>query len=952
MKLKKIMSGLLSLALSAGLIPGGIVFAENETIRKEDCLFYEDFEGSTETKFDLTAAAQKSSYWHNEITEDSTGNKYMKYYINPSEEGKTGATTILDNRLGITLNKDNWYEIGYTCYPGTIRGNIQNLFSVGLTTDIKTPYAIFGTINNTNSQYMSRGAASKNSAGAVIVSMANMNNLNYVDGGVKIRVMTNPSSGATQITWDYIVKSTQQPVHGVQNCELKKTLSDSDVYIRTAMSYINFNVTPQNTDGYIGLDNVYIRQLPSYKVKLDMNDGTGTIVSELSVSPVSELVLPEPKRDGYQFDGWYAEPECETLFNKDNYSEDTTVYAKWLKIHTITFDTDGGTVIDPIKTIEDSIKLPPNPSKIRHEFGGWFTDDTFSEEFDGTGISGDMTIYAKWLYANEISFEPNGGDPIEPIYTVSGVEAVPNATRLGYRFDGWFTDEELTNKFDCTNVTEDVKVYAAWTRKHVVSFETNGGEPLEPIYTLEDIDNLPEAVKPGFGFEGWYRDKELTQIFDGINIAEDITVYAKYSNVLFHEDFENDNDNEWLKMAAPNKWEEWAGQGYGVVTDKKGNREYRLANEGGKYVDITFPNGGEGLYEIEFKIRCEGNAPVIQTLFTPMNGNKGVFGTQLNGGWIIPNGEHILLGKVGATAVNGYITLKWWVDTQNNLSSAIGQYTNKANITLTEEVYNKSFPNDVNGLTGIRLSTGGSSDALTNVYFDDISVRKIEQPSLENSMPINGQKDVELRPDIRLEFSRKIETKTVTTSNITITNEAGEAVSADDYTISEDEEDGKTVLTVKLKKDLEYATVYSVNLSTNLRDTLGYFMDNRYSVQFTTKPMRYEVTPTLVDEDGKEVGDISQLKGKKINAKLYLRNFAGGENDDVFVSAALVDEATNRQIAYAFEEIILAKNEGKIAIDAKFDVPEEATPNYKVHYYIWNNRGERKAMTDSCVLPQ
>ena len=958
MKLKKTISGLLSLVLAAGMIPGTIAFAADDeftnawgdVIRKDDCLYYEDFENYTGTDFDISSDITDKGYWHNKIVSDSRGGSAMRYYATPkaAEFNANDGKSLLDKEIlpeTAEINKDGWYEIGFSFYPddmaGYYRPSVFNVKLAGITS------AQINSHNTSQPDWLSMGT--------------DIFGTSYErdDCKIEIRAIVNASENNAKVYAKKQTKDGTTKVFGWQNREfVSKNISYKNVTsgnIKIAISCANAPASPSAQEPGYRIDNVYVKKLPTYNLSFDKNDGTGIIKKQI-ISPVQPPEFPTPERDGYQFDGWYFDKEGTKEFNSDEVSgEEVTIYAKWLKIHTITFETDGGTKIEPIQTVSDTIEMPKDPTKFRYEFGGWFSDDTFTTAFDGTGISGDMTVYAKWTYAHEISFETNGGEAIDPIYTLNGVESVPDAVRVGYRFDGWFTDEELTNKFDCTNVTEDIKVYAAWTRKHVVSFETFGGEPIDVIYTLEDLDvnDLPKAVKPGFGFEGWFTDKDLTVEFDGKNITGDITLYAKYSNVIFHEDFESGN-NDWLKQLAPNNWEEWEKEGFGVVEDKSGNHEFRLAAESGKKLYITFPNGGEGLYEIEFKIRSDGNGYYLSPLFSPVYNGTVVAGANVySNNWTNFNGEYMFLYMLSNNADrDGYITYKWLVDTVNNTTEMIGEYRNLVKKVIKARGTRRGIGKDVPGLTGIVLGNGENHNSKSGAFFDDIYVRKIEQPKLVSSTPSSGTIDTELKPEIKLLFDRKLDSTTVTTKNITITDENGTEVSADDYTMAESLVDGNTEISINLKKDLEYATTYTVNVASDLQDMDGYFLANSYKVEFTTKPIRYEVTPTLVDRNGDEVKDITVFKEKPVTAKLYVRNFAGGENDNLFVSAALVDEATGRQLAYSFEEVTLAKGEGKEVLNAEFQIPEDVTKNYKVHYYVWNSRGERKAMTDSCVLPQ
>ena len=71
---------------------------------------------------------------------------------------------------------------------------------------------------------------------------------------------------------------------------------------------------------------------------------------------------------------------------------------------TINFDTDGGTEIEPINTDgASSINILRNPEKEGFIFDGWYWDEgTFLRPFTANSlldepISGDLTVYAKWL---------------------------------------------------------------------------------------------------------------------------------------------------------------------------------------------------------------------------------------------------------------------------------------------------------------------------------------------------------------------------------------------------------------------------------------------------------------------------------------------------------------------------------------------------------------------------
>ena len=69
----------------------------------------------------------------------------------------------------------------------------------------------------------------------------------------------------------------------------------------------------------------------------------------------------DPVREGYKFRGWYTTPTFDegTKFKFGTIAgeEDINLYARWDKISTLTFDTVGGSEIEPIKVADKSIIL-------------------------------------------------------------------------------------------------------------------------------------------------------------------------------------------------------------------------------------------------------------------------------------------------------------------------------------------------------------------------------------------------------------------------------------------------------------------------------------------------------------------------------------------------------------------------------------------------------------------
>lgn len=109
----------------------------------------------------------------------------------------------------------------------------------------------------------------------------------------------------------------------------------------------------------------------------------------------------EPTNDGYSFGGWYTDVNCTTAYDFNSpVNTDITLYAKWLAKYTVSFDTDGGSIVESQTVVTGNKATKPalNPTKKGYNFVGWYTDNTYTTEFDfeNTIITDNTTIYAKF----------------------------------------------------------------------------------------------------------------------------------------------------------------------------------------------------------------------------------------------------------------------------------------------------------------------------------------------------------------------------------------------------------------------------------------------------------------------------------------------------------------------------------------------------------------------------
>ncbi|PWG66691.1 InlB B-repeat-containing protein [Bifidobacterium callitrichidarum] len=213
------------------------------------------------------------------------------------------------------------------------------------------------------------------------------------------------------------------------------------------------------------------------KYTITFDDGSGNVTTQNVEEGKTPTRPKDPSRKDSTFAGWYSDSEFSIPFDFTKPVEgDTTVYAKWIQkpdksasTHKISFDTNGGSKIDPIEVQEGTpIKKPSDPSRDGFTFGGWYADQSLATPFDfSTTVTSDMILYAKWNSTKHtVTFDPNNGNPVQTIEVENGHLAQMPGTPLrdNYTFAGWYTDKALTQKFDVnTRITGDLHLYAKWT---------------------------------------------------------------------------------------------------------------------------------------------------------------------------------------------------------------------------------------------------------------------------------------------------------------------------------------------------------------------------------------------------------------------------------------------------------------------------------------------------------
>ena len=246
----------------------------------------------------------------------------------------------------------------------------------------------------------------------------------------------------------------------------------------------------------------------TYTISYNANGGSGAPGSQTKTHGTDlKLSSTKPTRSGYTFVNWNTKGDGtgKSYAPGATYSTDAnlTLYAIWktnasggpvTKKYTIKFDANGGTgtTKEVVCDYGSKCTLTGNAfTRDGYEFTGWNTKS------DGNGVSyrdgavvkdlssvdgSIVTLYAKWK-ANDVDVEEhvitfihNDGTNRITVLAVDDNDTIPFIIpdRDGYEFAGWYTDVDLTKKYDfTTKVKGDITLYAKWTEDGYSSDKTD-----------------------------------------------------------------------------------------------------------------------------------------------------------------------------------------------------------------------------------------------------------------------------------------------------------------------------------------------------------------------------------------------------------------------------------------------------------------------------------------------
>ena len=162
---------------------------------------------------------------------------------------------------------------------------------------------------------------------------------------------------------------------------------------------------------------------------------------------------------------------------------------------------------------------------------GWTTDDT--KISFGLRITGDTTLNPLYERSVSITLDPLNGGPPWIIYVALGdrFPYVHDPSRDGFQFNGWYVGDSEYLRYE-TVIEADTVLRAGWLKVRELSFDSNGGAPVEGTYLAVEgrpVESLPVATKTGYSFIGWYHGSDLYEEGTVYLYDHGITLEARWS---------------------------------------------------------------------------------------------------------------------------------------------------------------------------------------------------------------------------------------------------------------------------------------------------------------------------------------------------------------------------------------------------------------------------------------
>ena len=436
-------------------------------------------------------------------------------------------------------NNNKKYEI-----PAPNRGNSTHFVVTSAKTGYWDPPA---TITVT---------AGKNDAGDPKVSYDSLVSTTIsVTPGTKVKLEANPKTGFVLKNW--VISGTSTVPDGIDsNGYFTPTASGNYNFTAVYAESMTFEAYVRTYDGKVLSESTTGGSVEikcgNQNSTVDSNDGTHITLNAVKGSTVTYYAKA---KDGYVFDGWYTDADCNSIpenssdkYELANVETSKKLYAK--------FKID-------IYTVEAYAQHGNNPPSGDAGNVSFDNNNYASEVTTTVNRNGEVTFYAKpekgyafigW-YATKDAADPK----------VAVKDCTLNGDVYSTKINIPYSDVKTYELYARFKALYTVEAKAMYNNENVVTAGTVkvGNEKADKISSkpvMEGNDVKVEAIaKKGYKFAGWYTDKACKKPYFKENnnvspitlnkVSKGITLYAKFESDSTTIYFYNSND-KWTNVYA------------------------------------------------------------------------------------------------------------------------------------------------------------------------------------------------------------------------------------------------------------------------------------------------------------------------------------------------------------------------------------------------------------------
>ena len=302
-----------------------------------------------------------------------------------------------------------------------------------------------------------------------------------------------------------------------------------------------------------------------YKITIASNEADNeNVVIDIKYDSEYNLADKVQAKTGYRLNGFYYVVDGHQIdFAVEGVyktASNVTLYAKYeLVEYSITYILEKGAT-NPntaVKfTVNDVVELLNAEWKNDEKtFDGWYLSSDYKTEGKVTSIanlSENVTLWAKFvptIFTTNVNCYVGNDVVYTYEFTYNSEYSLEDPTiGKGYKFDGWYLEEELLDESGVWNKKDksiDLNAKITPINYSIVYKIPNGAINSENIITYNADMGSVELKDPNFGnhiFQGWYLDADYTISIDELNIdnvSEKVTIYSKWqyvTNVTLNSD--------------------------------------------------------------------------------------------------------------------------------------------------------------------------------------------------------------------------------------------------------------------------------------------------------------------------------------------------------------------------------------------------------------------------------